>query len=512
MATPQEKLADALEALRALQSGGVTAIRASQLRSAQLRLLLAQGFLRRVMRGWYIASRPEAHIGREDWHTAFWPFCIDYLNARFGERWSLSPEQSLSLHAGNASVPAQLLVRASKGRNKPTPLAQGASIMELRTELTPSEHTELDTGLRVYSLPAALLAVPPPFYKRNPTDARIALSQVRDAADILAPLLDAGRSKVAGRLAGAFRNIGQHEMAEQILANMRAAGYQVSPLDPFEQPAPVALRLREPSPYCNRLRLMWQQMRQTVIDRFPMPSERPFDPDAFLARMDELYTEDAYHSLSIEAYRVNNALIERVRSGGWNPDGVASDRDARDALAARGYWQAFQAMKRSVAQVLPGASSGQGLAAGKTAESDHHEWHRELFAPAVVAGILTPVDLAGYRNDQVYLRGSLHTPPNKEAVRDCMPVFFELLKAEPSAAVRAVLGHFLFVYIHPYMDGNGRLARLLMNLMLASGGYAWLVVPVQQRSEYMNALEAASVGGDIGPFAAFLGDLARQAE
>ena len=506
MATPQEKLADALKALKALQSRGVTAIRASQLRPAQLRLLLAQGFLRRVMRGWYIAARPEAHSESEDWHTAFWPFCKDYLNARFGDRWSLSPEQSLSLHAGNASVPAQLLVRAPKGRNKPTPLADGMSIMELRTELTPSEHTEVSPGLRVYRLSTALVAAPPPFYRHNPTDARIALSQVRDAADILAPLLDGGRSKVAGRLAGAFRNIGQHEMAEKILANMRAAGYQVSPVDPFEQPAPVALRLREPSPYCNRLRLMWQQMRQTVIDRFPMPAGRPFDPDDYMAQMDAIYTEDAYHSLSIEAYRVNTALIERVRSGGWNPDGVESDRDARDALAARGYWQAFQAVKRSVAQVLEGASSGE------VAESGHHEWHRELFAPAVVAGTLTPVDLAGYRNDQVYLRGSLHTPPNKEAVRDCMPVFFELLKAEPSAAVRAVLGHFFFVYIHPYMDGNGRLARFLMNLMLASGGHAWLVVPVQRRKAYMDALEAASVGGDIGPFAAFLGDLARQEE
>ncbi len=506
MATPQEKLADALEALKALQSNGIVAIRTSDLRPAQLRILFAQGFLYRVMRGWYIASRPEARIESEDWRTVFWPFCTGYLNARFGGRWSLSPEQSLSLHAGNASLPTQLLVRAPKGRNKPTPLVHGTSIMELRAVLTPSQHTEPSPGLRAYTLPAALVAVPPSFYRRNPTDARIALSRVRDAADILVPLLEGGRSKVAGRLAGAFRNIGQHEMAEKILAGMRAAGYQVSPVDPFEQPAPVPLRLREPSPYCNRLRLMWQQMRSEVLDHFPVPTRQALDADDFLARMDEIYTEDAYHSLSIEAYRVNTALIERVRSGAWNPDAVESDRDARDALAARGYWQAFEAVKRSVAQVLQGAPPGQVV------DSGHHEWHRELFAPAVVAGLLTPVDLAGYRNDQVYLRGSLHIPPNKEAVRDCMPVFLELLEAEPNAVVRAVLGHFFFVYIHPYMDGNGRLARFLMNLMLASGGYAWLVVPVRRRKAYMDALEAASVGGDIRPFARFLGDLARQEE
>jgi Fic family protein len=51
-----------------------------------------------------------------------------------------------------------------------------------------------------------------------------------------------------------------------------------------------------------------------------------------------------------------------------------------------------------------------------------------------------------------------------------MPVLFEMLEAETAPQVRAVLGHFFFVYIHPYTDGNGRLGRFLMNLMLASAG------------------------------------------
>ncbi|MEI2421778.1 Fic family protein, partial [Arthrospira platensis SPKY2] len=86
----------------------------------------------------------------------------------------------------------------------------------------------------------------------------------------------------------------------------------------------------------------------------------------------------------------------------------------------------------------------------------------------MTAGIVRPADLAGYRNDQVYIKGSQHTPPKREAVRDCMPVLFELLREEREASVRAVLGHFIFVFIHPYMDGNGRIGRFLMNLMLAS--------------------------------------------
>jgi Fic family protein len=129
----------------------------------------------------------------------------------------------------------------------------------------------------------------------------------------------------------------------------------------------------------------------------------------------------------------------------------------------------------------------------------------------VTANLLKATDLAGYRNGQVYIRGSMHVPLNREAVRDAMPAFFDLLRAETDPAVRVVLGHFIFVYIHPYVDGNGRMGRFLMNLMLASGGYPWTVIPVENRKGYMGALEKASVGEDIVPFADFLAGLVRKA-
>jgi Fic family protein len=91
-----------------------------------------------------------------------------------------------------------------------------------------------------------------------------------------------------------------------------------------------------------------------------------------------------------------------------------------------------------------------------------------------------------------------------------MPVFFELLAAEPHPAVRAVLGHFFFVWIHPYMDGNGRLGRFVFNALLVTGGYAWTVVPLEQRTAYMEALEQASSHGDIKPLAKFFAALVRK--
>jgi Fic family protein len=101
----------------------------------------------------------------------------------------------------------------------------------------------------------------------------------------------------------------------------------------------------------------------------------------------------------------------------------------------------------------------------------------------------------------------MHVPPNREAVRDLVPALFELLREEAEPAARVVLGHFVFVYIHPYMDGNGRMGRFLMNVMLASGGYPWTVIPVDARNAYMAALEEASVGQNIVPFADLLARL-----
>jgi len=194
-----------------------------------------------------------------------------------------------------------------------------------------------------------------------------------------------------------------------------------------------------------------------------------------------------------------------VRSGAWNPDGDANDHQQRDAMAARGYHEAFQAVKVSVGRVLNGDNPGAVV------ERDHGAWYRALFAPSVSAGVVGAADLAGYRGGQVYIRRSKHVPPKHESVRDLMRAPFELLAEENSAGARAALGHFMFVYIHPYMDGNGRMGRFLMNVLLASAGYPWTIIPVERRDEYMVALEAASVSGDIRPFAEFVGDLVRRA-
>lgn len=505
MATPQEKLAESLEALSQLQGRGVVAIRASDLTRSHRERLVKSGYLQEVMKGWYIPARPDETAGESTaWYASFWDFCAAYLRTRFDNDWCLSPEQSLSLLTGNRAVPGQLLVRAPKGGNKPTALPHNTSLLDIRSALPEPKDIETKDGLRLYALPAALVACSPGYFTNNSIDARATLAMIRDASEVLDRLLGGGHSTIAGRLAGAFRNIGRTRIADNILGAMRAAGYSVREQDPFESRIEFALPPRE-APYAGRIRLMWQQMRQPVIERFPAPPGKPNDMDAYLKRVDDVYVTDAYHSLSIEGYRVSADLIERVRSGGWNPDQDEQDREHRNALAARGYWQAFQAVKESLARVLRGENPGT------VADEDHATWYRELFAPSVSAGILRPVDLAGYRNGPVFIRRSMHVPPGCEVVRDAMPALFEMLADEPEPSVRVVLGHFIFVYIHPYTDGNGRVGRLLMNLMLGAGGYPWTVVPVERRDAYMAALEHASVGQEIGPFADFLAQLVTEA-
>src|SRR5215469_13843546 len=102
------------------------------------------------------------------------------------------------------------------------------------------------------------------------------------------------------------------------------------------------------------------------------------------------------------------------------------------------------------------------------------------------------------------LAGVALRPAAMGSVRDAMPVFFDLLEKEPEGCVRAVLGHWLFGHIHRYPNGNGRMGRFLMNVMLASGGYPWTVIRLRERKSYLAALDSANIGTKIEPFAALV--------
>ncbi|QHI99755.1 cell filamentation protein Fic [Xylophilus rhododendri] len=339
----------------------------------------------------------------------------------------------------------------------------------------------------------------PQFFVNNPREAEIALAMVRHASELLTTLLaGATMMTAAARLAGAFEFIGRADEADRIVKAFAQMKIKLKPVNPFRLPEPTLEPSRDRSPYVLRLRSMWMGWRQDVIAAFPPAPGLQADAEAYLAQVEERYAADAYNSLSIEGYRVTDELIERVAMGDGDPDGDPEHNQTRDALAARGYFQAFHAVKDSIARVLAGED------AGTVVGRDHHDWYAALFGSAVSAGMVARSQLAGYRSGPIFIRNSMHTPLPREAILDSLEALWDLLKTEPEACVRAVLGHHLFVFIHPYFDGNGRIGRFLMNALLASGGYPWTVIRVSRRDDYMAALEAASVEGRITPLATFI--------
>jgi len=505
MAAPNEKLAESLDVLKALQQGGRRVFRSDDLSRIHRERLVANGFLQEVMKGWLISSSPSARAGDSTpWYASFWEFCARYCNARFGEEWHLSAEQSLWLHGERTVIPDQVVVCSPKGTNHAIELLFGTSLYDLKVPAMPARaDLVVRDGLRLFSRAAALVRVVESFFRRNPVETQVMLASLGDASDLLRLLLNGGHSAKAGYLAGAFRQTGRPDLAGEIIGAMKSAGYDVRESNPFEAGQIFGTLRRPRAPIVGRVEMLWESMRSAVVETFPKEPGLPKDRDAYLRFVDGIYQSDAYHSLSIEGYSVTPEVIERVRQGNWDPEHHEDDRKSRDALAARGYWQAFQLVKGSVEKVIAGEN------AGARARAAHKEWYRELFQPCVAAGLIQPGALAGYRNIPVYLRTSRYVPPRWEAVRDAMPVLFDLLEREVKPSVRAVLGHWLFGYIHPYPDGNGRMARFLMNVMLASGGYPWTVIRVEDRNAYLGALDRASIDMDIRPFSTFVAQRVR---
>ncbi|MGE6369965.1 Fic family protein [Planococcus kocurii] len=110
-----------------------------------------------------------------------------------------------------------------------------------------------------------------------------------------------------------------------------------------------------------------------------------------------------------------------------------------------------------------------------------------------------------YRSINVRISGSQHEPPHFLQVANDMQELFAWYQQEKERlhpVELAALFHFKFVYIHPFADGNGRTARLLMNLILMGHGFPPAIVKAEdiQRLTYYEALETASTQGNTQPF------------
>lgn len=125
----------------------------------------------------------------------------------------------------------------------------------------------------------------------------------------------------------------------------------------------------------------------------------------------------------------------------------------------------------------------------------HHLFYRKM----------SEKDAGVYRTKQVFISGSQYPVPNPEMIVQRMSDFIAQqseLKHKYHPVEYAALVHKDFVFIHPFIDGNGRVARLLMNLVLLQAGYTIAIIPPVVRAQYIQALEKAHT--DDRPFIEFI--------
>jgi Fic family protein len=119
-----------------------------------------------------------------------------------------------------------------------------------------------------------------------------------------------------------------------------------------------------------------------------------------------------------------------------------------------------------------------------------------------------------YRRVNVTISGAEHVPPDALHVESEMNRFIDWYQNQASAlhsVERAARVHADFVKIHPFVDGNGRTARLLMNLELMKDGFPPVVLPVEKRLEYYEALDYAHTKNNYGPFLILMADVVETA-
>ncbi|MGH2510306.1 MAG: Fic family protein, partial [Ktedonobacteraceae bacterium] len=205
-----------------------------------------------------------------------------------------------------------------------------------------------------------------------------------------------------------------------------------------------------------------------------LDSYRPLPPDTVRRLNQDLRVFLSYHSNAIEGNSLTLRETQLVIDYGMTIHG----HPLREVLEATNHAEAYTYMTRLLSQT----------------ERITHEtilgFHR-----VVMDKILDSNGL--YRIVPVYIRGSNMTPPSAREVPRLMKewltwIYSEGQEYEP--VTRAAIAHHGFEAVHPFEDGNGRVGRLLLNLMLMQEGYAPALVLKEWRLRYLNALMAANTG------------------
>lgn len=201
-------------------------------------------------------------------------------------------------------------------------------------------------------------------------------------------------------------------------------------------------------------------------------SMRPLSADAVNRLHEEMRLLHTYHSNAIEGNTLTLPETKLVLEEGI----TVSKKPLRDYFEAANSAKAFDLVEDI---------------AKKKIQIDHVTIQR--IHEVVTAGILE--DAGRYRTRNVRITGASKTPPDWSKLVGLMDdLIREVVQSEMGAVQTAAILHHRFVEIHPFIDGNGRVARLLMNLYLIANGYPPIVLKVTEREKYYRCLRAADSG------------------
>ncbi|XP_006870489.1 PREDICTED: adenosine monophosphate-protein transferase FICD [Chrysochloris asiatica] len=200
--------------------------------------------------------------------------------------------------------------------------------------------------------------------------------------------------------------------------------------------------------------------------------------------MEETYYHHIYHTVAIEGNTLTLSEIRHILETRYAVPGKSLE-EQNEVIGMHA------AMKYVNTTLVPRV--------GSITIIDVLEIHRR------VLGYVDPVEAGRFRTTQVLV--GHHIPPHPQDVAKQMDEFIQWLNSEEAMNLHpvefAALVHYKLVYIHPFIDGNGRTSRLLMNVILMQAGYPPITIRKEQRSEYYHVLEIAN-DGDVRPFIRFI--------
>jgi hypothetical protein len=439
-----------------------------------------------------------------------WPI-VETLARRYAPA-VVERDSAVRLHVGRTDPGPEIRIRQTGDTRWKEPLVSGVTLRIERGEVGRTEEIRVgEAAVPVDPAEIVLLTLPIQFLRGDGLrDVALWLkSLVVSRPHLIEAYRGNPRPVVLKRIEHIARDVGNEELAD-LLADVVASEQDVrigrdrtGVGRELIVPRIVARSPTTHRPWLDRLRVMMQDSRETISEVLEQTLTREPPPEGDLS-VPELVnaaraarSKDAYHSTSIEGYRLTSDEVSRLLAVA--ADASAID-DVRSRMAVMGYAAAFESLM-STFESRGRVSLAEDLVLGL---------YVDLFRPSVEAGIVTPAELRGWRRNPVFIRDTLYVPPRPEKVPAMIDLYFsELAPLERSGGrehplLQGILAHLWFVWIHAFPDGNGRIARFLMNAAFLNAGLAWRTIRIEQRDEYFAALRDAQLHEQYAPFARFV--------